>query len=268
MVAFKPGNVSLRAPGHDMTAADFLSSARAAVPALAAPGAGVGERVLGAIRATRAVVDCNTNLGIVLLLAPLAAAAETAAAGGSLRSALRVVLDGLTIEDARHAFAAIRLAAPGGLGAAAAEDVAGEPSMDLRSIMALAADRDAVAAQYVNGFEQVFATGVPLLRELRARWHSLAWASTACFCELLATTPDSHVRRRHGQTTAEALSRRVLSLATDLKACENPRQFSARLTDLDRELKSGGVNPGTSADLTVASIAALILTERFRFDSE
>jgi len=39
---------------------------------IAVPGASVGRRILRAIQSTRAMVAFNTNLGIVLLCAPLA----------------------------------------------------------------------------------------------------------------------------------------------------------------------------------------------------
>jgi triphosphoribosyl-dephospho-CoA synthase len=67
--AFKPGNVSLASPGHGMHADDFIASADVMAAAIAAPAAGVGERILRAIEVTRAVVPVNTNLGIVLLCA-------------------------------------------------------------------------------------------------------------------------------------------------------------------------------------------------------
>ena len=75
VLALKPGNVGVHGAGHGMQAVDFLRSARAAAPAIAAEQASVGERIHAAIAATRAAVGVNTNLGIVLLAAPLAHAA-------------------------------------------------------------------------------------------------------------------------------------------------------------------------------------------------
>ena len=75
----------------------------------------------------------------------------------------------------------------------------------------------------------------------------------------LAEFPDSHVMRKHGAERAHEVSVAARSLESDFKACENPATFAARLGSLDRELKTGGVNPGTSADLTVASVLALLL---------
>src|SRR5207248_11568899 len=73
----KPGNVHVFAAGRDLSAAEFVRSAEVAAGPLAQPGARVGQRILGAIEATQAAVATNTNLGIVLLCAPLAAAAES-----------------------------------------------------------------------------------------------------------------------------------------------------------------------------------------------
>src|SRR3954463_7568846 len=117
----KPGNVSLASPGHRMEAAQFLASAEAAGGPLSAAGARVGDRIEQAIRATRTVVQCNTNLGIVLLCAPLLAAAEHWPAGSGeagLRRSLAAVLAGLDVADARAAYRAIAIAGPGGLGRA------------------------------------------------------------------------------------------------------------------------------------------------------
>ena len=88
--ALKVGNVHAYAGGHRMETADFVASAEVSAPFLAAAGARVGERVRGAVAATRARVGQNTNLGILLLCAPLARAAESAP---PLRAALATVLD-------------------------------------------------------------------------------------------------------------------------------------------------------------------------------
>jgi triphosphoribosyl-dephospho-CoA synthase len=260
VVARKPGNVGLGAPGHDMVADDFLLSARVAVPALCEPGRAVGARIERAIAATWAAVGCNTNLGIVLLLAPLAAAAER---GGPLRGALHTVLHALDRDDAEQAYAAIRQANPAGLGRAAEADVAARPSIDLRTAMGLAAARDSIARQYANDYADVFDFGVVTLRERRAQWRSLAWATTACYLEFMARWPDSHIARKHGERCADGVQRRAAEVATALKACENPRSLAGTLQAFDSELKTRGVNPGTSADLTVASVAGLLLQERF-----
>lgn len=257
--ALKPGNVGLHAPGHGMVAEDFLTSAEAIRGPLCAPGSPVGERVLAAIEATRAAVGCNTNLGIVLLCAPLAHAAQSGER--PLRDALRATLGRLDRRDARDAYRAIRLARPGGLGRADLHDVAHEPAVTLLRAMESAADRDTIARQYANGYADVFETGLPAWRTARARWSSDAWAATACYLAWLAGHPDSLVVRKHGQATALRVQSEAIEWVARLDAADDPRALTGALRRWDEDLKSRAVNPGTSADLTVATAFAEALDD-------
>lgn len=261
VVAFKPGNVSLWSPGHDMQAQDFLASARAVAPCLSVRDARVGERIERAVKATKVAVDCNTHLGIVLLLAPLACAAQ-ACGTGDLRLRLARVLRELDHDDAAACFRAICIAQPAGLGTVSEGDVHAPARIDLLRAMRLAAVRDRIAAAYVSDYQEIFEVGVPALAAARRRWHSLAWASTACYLRLLACAPDTHIARKWGNALATAISARARAVESTFKACENPRNAVALLRAFDDELKSRGVNPGTSADLTVASVAVLLLQAR------
>ncbi len=261
VVAFKPGNVSLWAAGHAMQAADFLLSARVAVPCLTTAQASVGQRIECAVNATMQAVGCNTNLGIVLLLAPLALAAERASAK-DLRASLGQVLRALDRDDAAACFRAICIAQPAGLGAVADGDAREPPTIDLLHAMRLASVRDRIAAAYVSDYREIFEVGVPTLVSARQRWHSLAWATTACYLRLLGDQPDTHIARKWGIALAEQVSARARAVESTLKACENPRTAVAQLRAFDDELKSRGVNPGTSADLTVACVAVLLLQAR------
>ena len=74
VTAPKPGNVYRGADFEDLTFADFLTSAVVVGPIVdQCPQLGVGRTVLSAVQATRRTVGTNTNLGTLLLLAPLAA---------------------------------------------------------------------------------------------------------------------------------------------------------------------------------------------------
>jgi triphosphoribosyl-dephospho-CoA synthase len=157
--ARKPGNVHRDHDFEDVTYLDFLQSAAAIQPVLdAASEKTVGAIVLQGIEATRRVVNTNTNLGILLLLAPLAKAGNH-----NLEAAVGNVLAGLTVADARAVYTAIRLAQPGGMGRVENQDVGAEPTRSLGEIMDLAAERDLIARQYNNGFQEVFKVGVPAL---------------------------------------------------------------------------------------------------------
>lgn len=251
LAALKPGNVHRFADGHRMTVADFEASAQAAAPALAVPGTPVGARILAAVEATRAAVGTNTNLGIVLLCAPLAAAAE---APGPLRERLMPVLAGLTVEDADAAFRAIRLAAPAGLGEVPGYDVADAATLDLRAAMAVAASRDRIAHQYVTGFADVFSTALPLFRTAVTVLRDRAAATTLLHLGLMAAIPDTHVARKHGTAAAEALRAEAADVLRVIG--RDPRPHEVGLLAFDTDLKRRGLNPGTTADFVVATLFA------------
>lgn len=258
--ALKPGNVHRygtpgEGDGHGMTAADFEASAAVLGAVFAEPGRGVGARILESVRRTQAAVGCNTNLGIVLLAAPLAAAAESDG-GGGLRDDLVAVLERLSVEDAALAFQAIALADPAGLAESEAHDVRAPARVDLRTAMAAAAGRDRIARQYDSGFADVFELGLPCLRDLEGRGWPAPWAAAGCYMSFLARFPDSHVARKFGGAEAEALRRRAEPLAEALLAAARPETRASALLEFDRSLKAEGLNPGTSADLTVASLFA------------
>jgi triphosphoribosyl-dephospho-CoA synthase len=248
--SLKPGNVHRHAAGHGMTVEHFAASALVSAAPLAAPGRSVGERIRNAIAATRDAVGCNTNLGIVLLAAPLMAAAEWAPRG-RIRDALEGTLAELTVADAAAAYEAIRIAAPAGLGRAPEQDVASPPSVDLREAMTLASRRDRIARQYACGYRDVYEIGVARLRDARQAALSDEQAATRAYMDFLAAFPDSHILRKHGAAVAEEVRREAATLTSKGEYAD------AALLAFDGRLKGKGLNPGTSADLTVASLLAL-----------
>lgn len=255
----KPGNVSPGAPFHDTRYEHFLASAVAIAPAFLAAGERpLGTTIRAAITATARWTRANTNLGIVLLLAPLARAV-LAEAGGTLRDRTARVLASTTVFDAAETYAAIRLAAPGGLGRADAQDVGEHPTLPLRDVMALAASRDAVAREYVTAFATTFDVGAPTLA--RARGEGLSWddAVLETFLALLAHAPDTHIARKLGPEAAAHVARR----AGEVRDAGGVRAAAGReaVARLDRELRDprNAWNPGATADLTAAAIFVLLL---------
>ena len=249
----KPGNVSRAAPAHGMTAQDFLRSARVSAAPMCDLALGVGERVLESVRATHEAVGCNTNLGIVLLCAPLLLAWQRASRAGTLRDALRERLRELDVHDARCAFEAIALAAPAGLGHSARHDVRQPAQASLLQAMREAAARDLVAAQYATDYADVFELGLPALRRERARRSRECAAVALTFLDFLCAFDDSHVARKHGAACARQLRQQARRCRSDVLAGAHWQQALQRL---DRDCRQRGINPGTSADLTVATLLA------------
>ncbi|NIP84775.1 MAG: triphosphoribosyl-dephospho-CoA synthetase [Planctomycetales bacterium] len=252
----KPGNVHRGADFEDLTFADFVTSAVAIGPALDRAGVQgrVGPAVWEAVCATQQRVATNTNLGTILLLAPLAAVPRHVA----LAEGVADVLRGLTGEDAHLVYQAIRAAAPGGLGVVAQWDLAGPAPEDLREAMRAAADRDLVAGQYARDFADLFQFVVPALR---AGWDA-GWDLTTsvihAHLQLMAHFPDSLIARKCGAPlAAEAAARAAQVLAA------GPPQtpvYQEGCADLDFWLRSDGHrrNPGTTADLIAAGLFVLL----------
>jgi triphosphoribosyl-dephospho-CoA synthase len=256
----KPGNVSPGRPFRDMRHEDFVASAEAAGPELGQAGERpVGETILAAVRATRLRTTANTNLGIILLLAPLARAAARSA--DPLPAAVGGVLQETTRADAAAAYEAIRLCRPGGIGAAPAEDVAGRPTVTLRAAMALAADRDEIAREYATGFALTFGTGVPVLRE--ARNSGLGWedAILETYLTLLAREPDTLIARKLGLAAAREVSRSAEAVVA-AGGVRTPAGLAA-MAEFDADLRDAqnSRNPGTTADLTAAAIFAVLVED-------
>ena len=250
----KPGNVHAFATGHRMTVDEFVRSADAAAAPLAAECARVGVRINRAVTATFAAVGTNTNLGIVLLCAPLAAAAERVSASTALRGTVGNVLRDLDVDDANLAFRAIVRAAPAGLGHSARHDVCHPAAVTLLQAMSEAADRDLVARQYATDFADIFDFGLPLLEAARASRADAKWATLTTFLGFLSAFPDSHIARKLGAETAHAVQREAAQYQSMLRAAEDPSQLLSAFLAWDSALKRKGINPGTSADLTVATL--------------
>ncbi len=258
--ALKPGNVGLHGDGHGMQAEDFTKSAHAIAMPMTTPHLGVGDRILWGTLATQHVVNCNTNLGIILLCAPLIQAAWNEVNTNSekfvLCAGLQNVLAQLDQEDTEQTYKAIRLANPGGLGKAEKFDVKDTPAITLLQAMQEAAGWDSIARQYATGFADIFSIGVPVFEAALAHGLTEEWATAACYLQWLTNVPDTHVARKYGTEVAEDLRSEARQYTNDFIHAADPQSIGASLLQWDVDLKQRGINPGTSADLTVASVLA------------
>jgi triphosphoribosyl-dephospho-CoA synthase len=253
--ARKPGNVHRLRDFPDLTFHDFVLSATAiAEPLDRAISEGVGVAVYSAIEATRRVVSTNTNLGMVLLLAPLAAVPD----GVGLEDGIEAVLEATTVSDSRDVYRAIRLAQPGGMGNVSDQDLADEPTITLREIMHLAADRDVIAKQYANGFREVLGEALPALRNLLDLGRDLETAIVGTYLNTLARHPDSLIARKSGIELARDVSRRAAGLLDH--GWSDREEFWRHCKAFDEWLRDPcrRLNPGTTADLVTAALYAAL----------
>lgn len=252
--AIKPGNVGYHADGHGMRVNQFEISAEVSSKALFQPCSCVGERIYNAIKATHDAVGDNTNLGIILLLAPLVETLLTTSDGQLVLSDIENILSQLSIEDAKFTYQAIQLAMPGGMGRVKAQDIANEPSVTLFEAMQMSEHKDRVAFQYTHQYEDIFEHNLPTFWRYMDRWGSPQWAATAIFLSQWLRIPDSLIIRKKGLLKAREISDMIAPLANRVLASRDPTEHVSDLLSLDNQLKRAGINPGTTADLTVATL--------------
>ena len=252
--ALKPGNVGRHGAGHGMECADFIRRAQVVTPILCNHRLRLGKRILDGVEATLAAVHCNTNLGMLLLIAPVVRVFEQLVSPEDFKDVIKPTLVSLGPQEAQDIFAAIRLANPGGLGKVDKYDVNSPLEIDIFSAMDAAKDRDLIALQYANGYREVVNLGIKCLQNYHNRWNSVEWAVVACYLMYMASFPDSHIRRKHGMEIAEQVRKKTVSVRERFTDCDNPGDAKDVLMIFDRELKESEINPGTCADLTIASL--------------
>ena len=276
----KPGNVHRSADFEDVSFYHFQTSA-VCLGSIIDRGSQwpVGKTILEAVRQTQQSVGSNTNLGLVLLLVPLAKTVQSLLQQGRevklSQNEMGNTVEAISLEDGQQVFEAIRLASPGGLGKSdSSYDVnQRHDPIDLIEAMRHGADRDSIARQYAFQFQDVLEVG-PRLLSLGTKWFSqradaivfahVAWLAIQgdsliarkCGSELNQQTQDraAHCLESLNDTLAENWINEIDNLPfPDSQAIE---RYWQRVGELDFWLRSDGHrrNPGTTADLIGASL--------------
>jgi len=251
----KPGNVNRARDFSDSSLEDFLLSAIAIGPAFRnASRSGVGRIIRQAVSDTRRFVRSNTNLGMILLLAPLVKACLDAPAPDKIRQRLRGILKALSVEDARLAYSAIRLAHPGGMSRVSTADIAEEPKITLLEAMALAQDRDSIAREYATGFAITFGIGLPAMKNALSGGADFSGAIVQAHLTILSRIPDTLIARKKGMETARQISKSAKNILRQggiftPEGRKSLESLDGALRDREHQL-----NPGATADLTTAAI--------------
>ena len=214
----------------------------------------MGSIVWHAISNTARLAGSNTNLGMVLLLAPLARAAADPGGPANLRGNLAQILAELTVEDARLVYAAMRLARPGGLGRVAEADIADDPQISLREAMLLAQDRDAIAREYVSDFAITFDIAYPALQQACRSSSRRDQAIVQAFLMVLARVPDTLIARERGPEIAHRVSQDAAAVLELGGVLTDVGQHALADFDLALRDERHTLNPGATADLIAAAI--------------
>ena len=265
----KPGNVNRHTDFHNLTFYDFIASAnaiRGPFDEAVDNEKTVGELVLSAVEKTQAAVQTNTNLGIILLLAPLAKVPLEKPLDSK---SVAAVLSNLDANVCAQVYQAIAKSNPGGMGEVDESDVNDKPPSDLIEAMRLAEDRDKVAFQYTNDFSDLFEFVVPVLKDEYCSGRGLIDSIIWTYLKTLAQFPDSLIARKCGNETSNAASA-MASQAISARA-NSIEAYHAAMADLDFWLRadSNRRNPGTTADLVTAGLFVVlregIIQKPFKF---
>jgi triphosphoribosyl-dephospho-CoA synthase len=253
----KVGNVHPDASFADCSYEDFCLAAKCVAPILAGADrtdesmAGVGDRILRSIEATRRVTNANVNLGIVLLIAPLANTRDRGDVGR--------VLSTIDRQQSAMVYRAIGLAAPGGVKPAEVDskwDVTSSPeAIDLIAAMRMARNRDRIAMQYADDFLDFFENVVPLMASELATKHQPGEAIVRAQLKMLAQRPDSLIARKCGTEIADEAQKRAAECFDD-----HGNLCPLAIEAYDQWLRADGNrrNPGTTADLIAAALYWLV----------
>ena len=255
LTALKPGNVHIYADGHDLTVGHFLKSAEVCAPIIADGSLSLGSQIKTAVLATKNCVSTNTNLGIILLCAPISQAA-CKTNWSDLNRAVSKAIESSDIEDAQLILEAIRIASPSGLGKSEKHDVHAVAAADIREIMYFARKIDMIAQQYSNDFNEVFDFGFSTINKAKSTGKSEPEITTQLYLGFLSKFLDSHIVRQHGSNVAQEVRNTAKHLYAEIKNQKIDRKHHENMLNCDKLLKQRDINPGTSADLTVATLFA------------
>ena len=249
----KPGNVNLLSSHKDTKAQDYLDSAILSSKELFNQNYSLGKRILESVNVTRSQVNVNTNLGIILLCAPVIQS-YIDFNNLDLREGIKKTLSTTSIKDTHDLCAAINISSPGGLGDSDMYDTASYPNASIKQIMNYSQEYDRISYQYSHNFSDIFDFIIPKLEFLNQRYESLDISLSLLFIEILAKIPDSHISRKFGDKIAKKTSNNAYDLLKILDREYDPDYLAKALNNLDYEYKKKGINPGTTADLLVASL--------------
>jgi triphosphoribosyl-dephospho-CoA synthase len=285
----KPGNVGFNSGFEGTRVEHFLASAVAAAPSFeeaARRGIQAARKNvrLEEIRVGNLIKTCtqevkewqkggNTVLGTTMLLVPIAAAAgmtvfhdKSTIDINKLRTNLNDIVQSTTVQDAIDVYEAIDIAQPSGLNQAPDLDVKNKDSKDrllkenvtLYRVFQIASGYDDICSEWTNNFPIVFEQAYPYLAEWLEK-NGLNTAVTHTFLKILSQHPDTFIARKAGIEEAKEVSqeaKRILELG-GLTTKKGQNEISA----LDQKLreKRNTLNPGTTADLTAATIALATL---------
>lgn len=226
----------------------------------------LGEIIKEAVLETDKWIGNNTNLGIIILLAPLSAAAGMSNDVTELRKNVERIMNATTSKDAINLYDAINAADAGGMGEQEELDVADteargriiKEDISMFKVFEMSAKWDLLSKELTTGMPVTFETGFPTFKETKASY-GLNKATVQTFLTILAQNPDTLISRKYGMDTARIVSADADSILQNGGILNAQGELLIR--QFDTQLLKNKFNPGTTADITAASIMVTLLEE-------
>jgi len=234
----------------------------------------------------------NTHLGSIMLFTPLAAAAailkkhEGKVKVDSLRKEATKVMESTTNEDALEFYGAISSLNIGWLGQIRSKDLPDigsskslnqieESGSTFFEIMKFSSEWDGIARELTNGLSASFKIGYPSFIKTYKETEDVNMATVNTFLKILSEIPDTFIARKIGLDITKDISEavkmgmpisRTISEKSKKILDDHNGMLSTRgkkeIEKMDEELRrsAGHLNPGTTADITAASLMIALLT--------
>jgi triphosphoribosyl-dephospho-CoA synthase len=132
--------------------------------------------------------------------------------------------------------------------------------VNLYDVFMKCAERDTICKEWVTGYGITAKEGYPYLVEAIKSSCNINTATIDTFLYLLSKNPDSLIVRKNDLMIAKHVSERAREiLIQGGYGSETGKTLTEKL-DIDLQSKDGLLNPGTTADLTAASLFLLLLS--------
>ena len=269
----KPGNVHRTRNYDDMVFEDFIISGivigdiiREATKNVNIGNPCLGKYILNAVKETDNWIKNNTNLGIVMMIIPIACATAISNNFNEIRPNIVKLMKSTSVEDACDLYDAINIADAGGMGNQDEYDVASTNAKEelkankqtMWDVLKISAPWDRLANEMTSDMPVVFEIGYPTYYNL-IKENSLNKSCILTFLTILSEIPDTLISRKYGAKKASEISNQ----ARQLLKYQNDDDFKDKLKEFDDYLYENKFNPGTTADLTAASIFVTYLKSNF-----
>ncbi|MDR2873988.1 MAG: triphosphoribosyl-dephospho-CoA synthase [Methanobrevibacter sp.] len=276
----KPGNVHRTRDFHDMIFEDFLISGIVignVVKEASKHGyeinqskkydnAQIGKYILKAVKETDKWIANNTNLGIVMMIIPIAISGVMSNNLKELRNNIGLLMNNTTPFDAVSLYKAINIANAGGMGNQDEFDVSNDKAQDkllskkqsMYDVLKISASWDSLANELTSKMPITFDIGFKTFTNYR-KTYSINNSTVLTFLRILSNVPDTLISRKYSKEKAEEIS----ILSKELLECDDffTSSFNRKLKEFDDFLFENKLNPGTTADLTASSIMISYLND-------